>query len=221
MSIDLPKLTEDLNNIQSLEDQPTLTSDELKQEFDKAGNTIKDYLNNILVPKIQQEMNNSLGEALENKLKRIKEELEKDNLDKLKNRYHIGKIIHSSENINPATYLGFGTWELMGKGRVLVGYDNGDTDYNQVGKKGGNKKINLSSVNIPVNGLSVRCYEANIDNTPLNRPGRGGWVLGNDQGEYGSWKTGKIASNTNGNQSVTPVDIRQPYEVVFIFKRIA
>ena len=46
--MNLPKLTENLNIHQSLEDQPTLSSSELKVKFDEAGNKIKEYINNHL-----------------------------------------------------------------------------------------------------------------------------------------------------------------------------
>ena len=48
----LPTLNENLNIHQSLPDKPALNADELKQEFDKAPNLIKQYLNEILLPQI-------------------------------------------------------------------------------------------------------------------------------------------------------------------------
>ena len=52
----LTKLTTNLNNIQALHDRPNvtdgLTSDELKEKFDKAGNDIKSYINNTLTEEI-------------------------------------------------------------------------------------------------------------------------------------------------------------------------
>lgn len=48
----LTKLTADVENIQKLSDRPNeidgLTSAELKERFDKAGTTIKEYLNDVL-----------------------------------------------------------------------------------------------------------------------------------------------------------------------------
>lgn len=52
MSVQIPQFTEDLNIISSLADQPTMTSSELKAEFDLAGNKIKDYINNTFLPKL-------------------------------------------------------------------------------------------------------------------------------------------------------------------------
>ena len=48
----LPTLNENLNIHQSLPDKPALNAEELKQEFDKASNLIKEYLNGILLPQI-------------------------------------------------------------------------------------------------------------------------------------------------------------------------
>lgn len=46
--MNLTKFNENLNNIQSLPNKPSLTAEELKQEFDKAPNAIKEYINEIL-----------------------------------------------------------------------------------------------------------------------------------------------------------------------------
>lgn len=55
-SLVIPELDEDLDVIQKLDDEPNdvggLTASELKAEFDKAGNIIKDYINNELLPKL-------------------------------------------------------------------------------------------------------------------------------------------------------------------------
>lgn len=48
----LPTLNENLNIHQSLPNQPALNAEELKQEFDKASNLIKEYINEILLPEI-------------------------------------------------------------------------------------------------------------------------------------------------------------------------
>lgn len=58
----LPTLNENLNAHQSLPDQPALNAEELKQEFDKAPNLIKEYLNGVLLPAID-----TLMTSLQNK----------------------------------------------------------------------------------------------------------------------------------------------------------
>ena len=52
--------------------------------------------------------------------------------------YPIGHIILSVDSENPGTTLG-GTWVLWGKGRVPVGVDNTQTEFNTVEKTGGEK----------------------------------------------------------------------------------
>lgn len=54
----LPTLNENLNIHQSLPDKPALNAEELKQEFDKAPNLIKEYLNGTLLPQIDTLMVN-------------------------------------------------------------------------------------------------------------------------------------------------------------------
>lgn len=63
----LPALSADLDVIQKLDDEPNdvggLTAAELKAKFDEAANAIKDYLNDTLLPAVQQ-----AGEADEDSL---------------------------------------------------------------------------------------------------------------------------------------------------------
>lgn len=51
------RLTKDLNIISRLDDEPNdvggLTAAELKAEFDKAGNAVKDWLNTVLLPALE------------------------------------------------------------------------------------------------------------------------------------------------------------------------
>lgn len=49
-------LTENLNIISSLPDKPTLQSNELKNEFDKAGNLIKEFINDTLLIEVTEEI---------------------------------------------------------------------------------------------------------------------------------------------------------------------
>lgn len=62
--MNVPKLTENLNIHQSLEDQPTLSSSELKVKFDEAGNKIKDYINNILIETLLLEVPKEISEKI-------------------------------------------------------------------------------------------------------------------------------------------------------------
>lgn len=69
----------------------------------------------------------------------IENAINKAILEDNKKKYHVGKIIVDTANVNPETYLGFGTWTYWGSGKVPVGVDTADTDFATVEKTGGNK----------------------------------------------------------------------------------
>jgi hypothetical protein len=51
--------------------------------------------------------------------------------------YPVGTIYSSVVGTNPATLFGFGTWVAFGAGRVLVGYDSGNTLFDAAEETGG------------------------------------------------------------------------------------
>ena len=50
----MEKLTDNLNIIQNLSNQPTENAQELKSKFDTAGNIIKNFLNEVIIPEIEE-----------------------------------------------------------------------------------------------------------------------------------------------------------------------
>lgn len=62
--------------------------------------------------------------------------------------YPVGSIYMSANNVSPQTFLG-GTWEPWGAGKVPVGVDTLDSDFNTAEKTGGEKKHILSLDEIP------------------------------------------------------------------------
>ena len=68
-------------------------------------------------------------------------------LDKI---YPVGSIYtNAAVDTNPATLLGFGTWAAFGSGKVLVGVDADDSDFNEVQKTGGAKTHTLTTNEMP------------------------------------------------------------------------
>lgn len=53
--------------------------------------------------------------------------------------YPVGSLYVSTLDTNPATLLGFGTWEAFGAGKVLVGQDVADTSFDTLEDTGGSK----------------------------------------------------------------------------------
>ena len=59
--------------------------------------------------------------------------------------YPVGTIYTEVTGTNPNSTFGFGTWTAFGTGRVLVGVNTGDTDFNTVEKTGGASTVTLTS----------------------------------------------------------------------------
>lgn len=55
--MELTKFTKNVSNHQSQPDKPALTATQLKALFDKAPEDIKDYLNNTLLPELEEFLN--------------------------------------------------------------------------------------------------------------------------------------------------------------------
>ena len=143
----LTKCTINTNVIEALPDAPTSSADELKRKFDQAPSEIKNFINDVMLKEIEQlvakekeNLQTIITETKNNLLTNISEKILEDN----KKKYYVGKIIIDTENINPATYLGFGTWEYWGQGRVPVGVDISQDEFNGVEKTGGEKTHKLT-----------------------------------------------------------------------------
>jgi hypothetical protein len=53
--------------------------------------------------------------------------------------FPVGSVFISVVSTNPATLLGYGTWSAFATGRMLVGFNSGDTDFDSAEKTGGSK----------------------------------------------------------------------------------
>lgn len=130
----------------------------------------------------------------------------------LENAYPIGSIYVSTVSTNPGTSLGFGTWEAFGTGRVLVGIDAADTDFDVAEETGGAKNVTLTSAQsgLPAHnhGFSMLGDTVGTSNYPL--PSNAGGAA------YGSTTN----NNTAADASEAHTNV-QPYVVVYMWKRTA
>lgn len=55
--------------------------------------------------------------------------------------FPVGAIFFAAVSTNPATLLGYGTWTALGPGRVLVGVDSQDPDFDTALKTSGSKTV--------------------------------------------------------------------------------
>ena len=119
--------------------------------------------------------------------------------------YPVGSIyMNATSSTNPATLIGFGTWVAFGAGRVPVGIDSSDTDFDTAEETGGAKTHTLTVDEIPAHTHSVP------NSGSQNNSFDSGTTVGNDvTGTSGSTGGGQAHNNL------------QPYIVVYMWKRTA
>jgi hypothetical protein len=78
----------------------------------------------------------------------------------------IGSVFIAVVSTSPATLLGGGTWSAFGTGRVLVGLDSGDTDFDTVEETGGAKTVASSAQTFAGNALGTHQHAAISAGTP-------------------------------------------------------
>ena len=83
------------------------------------------------------------------------ENLNKMQVEILKTMLPVGSRYVTQDNTNPSEILGFGTWERL-KGKVCLGLDEDDTDFNTIGKTGGAKTQQLRAAIGATHGDTAR-----------------------------------------------------------------
>lgn len=123
--------------------------------------------------------------------------------------YKVGHVYISVDATNPGTLLGFGTWAAFGAGRVLVGVDSGDTDFDAVEETGGAKTVasagSVSAPTITVNALAGGTRKGGTSNP--------GSII-----ENGNVPTASASAPTFTGAATSVV---QPYITVHMWKRTA
>ena len=152
----------------------------------------------------------------------------------LKKVYPVGSIYMSTVSTNPATLFGFGTWEAMPAGRVLLaqGKSSWGTTYN-AGSTGGEATHTLTVGELPSHSHagSVNASGGHTHTFPINIAYHGPFFPYADSISRGENKNGvtSISSSSNGDHTHTVNinntgsgqfhNIMQPYIVVYIWKR--
>lgn len=124
--------------------------------------------------------------------------------------YPVGSIYMSATNTNPGSTLG-GTWVAWGSGKVPVGIDSTDTDFNTAEKTGGAKKVTLTVAQMPKHSHEVKY--GTTANLGLNS-GTTGYKLNYESG--GAQQLNAITAG--GDEAHSNL---QPYITCYMFKRTA
>lgn len=144
----------------------------------------------------------------------------------------VGSIYMTTIETNPSEIFGFGTWELWGAGRVPVGVDTTQSEFNTIEKTGGKKTHTLTLQEIPSHNHMGKTYSKNYNagkTIPKSRAYArsyvdndttlGVWKYSGGEGVSGAEITDMIeTSNSGGNQ---PHNNLQPYITCYMFKRTA
>ena len=132
--------------------------------------------------------------------------------------YPVGSIYISTNPTNPSQLFGVGTWVAFGAGRVLVGIDPSQPEFDTVEETGGEKTHTLTTAEMPSHGHEVKGGSLGlpfaVTTTGSDDPNAYGFAddLRASDGAYFS------AQNTGGGQ---PHNNLQPYIVVYMWKRTA
>ena len=120
--------------------------------------------------------------------------------------YPVGSIyINAAVATNPGTLLGFGTWVAFGAGRVIVGLNAADSDFDTAQETGGTKTHTLTIDEIPAHTHDVTMSTSDTDNNNLSE---------GDTSGTSSFTT----SSTGGGQAHNNL---QPYIVAYMWRRTA
>ena len=152
--------------------------------------------------------------------------------------YPVGSIYMSVNATNPSTYFG-GTWVAWGTGRVPVGINTSDTNFNTVEKTGGAATVTLTATQIPSHThakgtlatASAGAHTHNLNLTKTTWSGSSSSRVVVDSADYTALTNKATASAgahthtvsgstaaTGGGGSHTNL---QPYIVCYMWKRTA
>ena len=121
----------------------------------------------------------------------------------------VGSVFIAVVSTSPATLLGGGTWEAFGTGRVLVGIDAGQAEFDTVEETGGAKTHTLTEAEIP--------SHVHAQNAPSSASG-GALRLATDTNASGLVAAGLDTAATGGSGAHNNLP---PYIVVYMWKRTA
>ena len=119
--------------------------------------------------------------------------------------FPIGKVEIFYDNADYNNYLGF-TWERTLIGRVPVGIDTTQTEFNNIGKTGGEKTHTLTINEIPPHTHKIKTLDSAASGSTIGVVNQFGALAG------------RVAESTGGGKAH---NILQPYQVVAFWKRVA
>lgn len=122
----------------------------------------------------------------------------------LSEAFPINKVEVFFDAEDHSSFLGF-QWEMISQGKMPIGLNTSDTDFNSIGKTGGEKEVTLTVAQIPPhNHQAFVSATAGPDETITRGTTKGVWR--------------SLISSAGGGQ---PHNNMPPYIVMAFWKRIA
>ena len=149
--------------------------------------------------------------------------------------YPVGAIYMSTANVNPSTFITGTTWVAWGSGRVPVGIDISDTDFNGVEKTGGEKTHTLTESEMPKHnhtGTEQEAQKFNIEQGSTFETKRYTASFTSETMQTASNSVANPNGSLSGSGEVVvehgitsgggqPHNILQPYITCYMWKRTA
>lgn len=187
-------------------------------------NNTQPYLSAENLNKLQTNIESAITKAQSDAEGSATTELQTFDNNLINRTYPVGSIYLSVLPTNPTEFFG-GTWEAFGQGKVLVGVDDSDTDFNTVEKTGGEKTHVLTLAEMANHGHSQAVVNPNSSGA---EPAAYGYsftdsnngvaiLLASTTKEKGwissTWSTTKGSNQAHNNL--------QPYITCYMWKRTA
>jgi len=170
---------------------------------DLFGNSKEYKLNENELNEAYNELYEMLNEDY-NELSSKQDQIENNFLDKT---YPIGSIYAASNDENPSETIG-GTWEKYGNGKMLVGVDENDSNFNVVNKTGGSSTSTLAITNIPSHMHTIPKLSGSTSSSGShthNNTAKSSTITGyfgsEVVGQHVNWATGAFSAMTLTNSS--------------------
>jgi len=119
--------------------------------------------------------------------------------------YPVGSVVTLGVSTNPATLFGIGTWSAIA-GRVIVGIDAGQTEFDTLDETGGAKTHTLSTAEMPAHTHTVSGYSPNSGGTATLQ---------------GSPAGADVTVTTSSTGSGDAHNNLQPYIIKYVWQRTA
>jgi hypothetical protein len=138
--------------------------------------------------------------------------------------YPVGSIyVNAAVSTNPATLLGFGTWEAFGAGRVMVGFNSSDALFDTLEETGGSKdSVVVSHTHTATSVVTDPGHNHTANNQTGAGFGQPSGAVTQSPGTTGTRTTGITVETTNASTGVSGTNANvQPYITVRMWKRTA